>query len=117
MKLTERRMNGLSIIDIAGDLTVPAENPRALREKVAALVQRGERRVLLNVANLRHLDSSFVGEMVASYKTMAAQGGVLMLAHVSPHLQNVLRTTNLDALFKSFETEADAVARLTESVS
>ena len=115
MKLTERRVNGLSIIDIAGDLTVPLENPRALRERVAALVQRGDRRILLNVANLRHLDSSFVGEMVASYKAMAAHGGVLMLAHVSPHLRNVLRTTNLDALFKSYETEAEALASLTQT--
>jgi anti-sigma B factor antagonist len=116
MQLSERRVNGVSIIDISGDLIVPAENPRVLRERVLLLLQRGERRIVLNVANLQHMDSSFVGEIVATYKATVSTGGGLRLAQVGPHLRNVLRTTTLDKIFKTYDTEADAIASFAEEV-
>jgi anti-sigma B factor antagonist len=116
MELSERHVNGVSIIDVSGDLIVPAENPRELREKVLSLLQRGERRIVLNVANLQHMDSSFVGEIVATYKATISTGGVLRLAQVGPHLRNVLRTTTLDKIFTPYDTEAEALASFVERV-
>jgi anti-anti-sigma factor len=110
MQLSERHVNGVSIIDVSGDLTVPAENPRALRERVIALLLRGERRILLNFANLHHMDSSCLGEVVESYKTTASNGVLLKLAHVGPHLRDLLQTTNLDKIIESYDTDDDAIA-------
>ena len=109
MQLSERRVRGVTIIDLTGDLTVP-DNPGALREKVIALLHRGERRILLNVENLRHMDSSCLGEIVASFTTTASTGGSLKLEHVGPHLRDLLHTTRLDAIFESYDTEDEAIA-------
>lgn len=109
MQLSERRVGGVTIIDITGDLTVP-DNPGALREKVLALLQRGECRILLNVENLRHMDSSCLGEIVASYTATASTGGMLKLEHVGPHLRDLLHTTKLDAIFELYDTENEAIA-------
>ena len=110
MQLSERQLNGVSIIDVSGDLVAPAENPRALRERVLALLHRGDRCILLNFAQLQHMDSSCLGEIVESYKIAASNGVALKLAHLSPHLQNLLRTTALDKVLESYETEDDAMA-------
>jgi anti-sigma B factor antagonist len=110
MHLSERQVDGVSIIDISGDAIQPAENPTALRERVVALILRSERRILLNLANLQHMDSSCLGEIVESFKTAASNGAVLKLAHVSPHLQNLLRTTALDKILETYETENEAIA-------
>jgi anti-anti-sigma factor len=83
---------------------------------VTALIERGERRVVLNAANLGIVDSSFVGEIVACYKAIVSGGGVLKLEHVGPHLRNVLRTTTLDKVLKSYDTEHEAIASFTEGV-
>jgi anti-sigma B factor antagonist len=108
MELRERQANGVSIIDISGDLVVPAENPRQLRDRVMALLNRGERRILLNFQGLQHMDSSCLGEVVESYKITAANGGALKLANVSPQLQSLLKTTKLDKIIQSFDTEEAA---------
>ncbi len=115
MQLSERQVNGISIIDVSGDLRVPAENPRALRERVIAVLHRGERRILLNFANLQFMDSSCLGEIVQSYKTTASNGGILKLAHIGPHLRNVLHTTTLVKILESYDTEDQAIASFDET--
>jgi len=115
VQLSERQVSGVAIIDIAGDLRVPAEDPRALREKVIAVLLRGEHRILLNFANLQFMDSSCLGEIVESYKATASSGGVLKLAHIGPHLRSVLETTALDKILESYETEAEALASFGET--
>ena len=110
LRLSECQVNGVSIIDVSGDLRVPAEDPRALRDKVTAVLDRGERRILLNFANLQFMDSSCLGEIVHSYKTTASSGGILKLAHVGPHLRNVLETTALVKVLESYDTEDEAIA-------
>ena len=115
MQLSERQVSGVAIIDIAGDLRVPAEDPRALRERVIAVLLRGEHRILLNFADLQFMDSSCLGEIVESYKATAASGGILKLAHIGPHLRSVLVTTALDKILESYETEAEALASFGET--
>ena len=110
MQLSERQVNGVSIIDVSGDLSTPAENPRVLREKVLALLHRGDRSILLNFAELQHMDSSCLGEIVESYKIASSNGVALKLAHLGPHLQNLLRTTALDKVLESYRTEEEAMA-------
>jgi anti-sigma B factor antagonist len=114
MQFRERQVSGVWIIDISGDVTLP-DNPTALRERVVALLLRGERRILLNFANLQHMDSSCLGEIVESYKTAASNGGLIKLAHVGPHLQNLLHTTSLDKVLESYETEAQAIASFSDT--
>ena len=114
MELSERQVNGVSIIDISGDLRVPTEDPRALRDKVIAVLLRGERRILLNFANLQFMDSSCLGEIVESYKTTVSNGGTLKLALVGPHLRSVLQSTGLGTILESYETEDEAVASFGE---
>ncbi len=109
MQLSERQVHGVTIIDVTGDLTVP-DNPGALREKVIALLRRGERRILLNLENLRHMDSSCLGEIVSSYTTTASNGGILKLEHVGPHLRDLLHITALDTIFESYDAEGEAIA-------
>lgn len=114
MQLSERRVRGVTIIDLTGDLTVP-DDPGALREKVVGLLHRGERRILLNLAHLRHMDSSCLGEIVVSYTTTASAGGSLKLEHVGAHLRDLLHTTRLDAIFESYDTEDEAIASFGKS--
>jgi anti-sigma B factor antagonist len=109
MQLSERQVNGVLIIDVAGDLTVD-EIAGAVRDKVTAALKRGERRIVLNVGKLEHVDSSCLGEIVTSYKLVASYGGMLKLEQVSPQLRSVLRTTTLDTLLESYDTEEAAIA-------
>jgi anti-sigma B factor antagonist len=109
MQLSERRVDGVSIIDVAGNLTVP-DNPGALRERVMSLLHRGERRILLNVEKLQHMDSTCLGEIVASYTATVSSGGILKLEHTGPQLRRLLESTRLETIFESYDSEDEAIA-------
>ena len=115
MQLRERQLKGVSIIDVAGDATVPSEAPRGLRDTVTALLVRGDRQILLNLADLHHIDSSCLGEIVESYKVATSNGAHLKLAQVGHHLHNLLRTTALQSIFEIYDTEEEAIASFASS--
>jgi anti-sigma B factor antagonist len=109
MQLSERQVSGVTVIDVEGDLIV-TDNPCAVKESVKAILQRGERRIVLNVARIRRMDSTCLGELIASYTTTAVHGGVLKLAEPDPHLRRLLELTRLNTIIEVLDTEAEAIA-------
>ena len=110
MQLSERQVHGISIIDVSGTSTTPDLNPIALRERVNALLLGGHRRIILTFADVRNIDSSWLGEIVESYKLCASNGAILKLANVGPQLQSLLHTTGLKSVLESYGTDQEAVA-------
>jgi anti-sigma B factor antagonist len=110
MQLSERQVQGVSVIDISGSSTTPDGDPVALRQRVNALLLRGHRRIVLSFANVRNIDSSWLGEIVESYKLSASNGAIIKLVAVSPQLRSLLHTTGLKSVLESYESEQEAVA-------
>ena len=111
MEFRVRQVDGVTIISMKGDFVVtPA--PCALQEHVKAALERGERRIVLNLAELQRMDSTCLGELVASYTTCARIGGVLKLAAPNASVRRLLELTRLDRIFEAFDTEAEAIASL-----
>jgi anti-anti-sigma factor len=117
MELCERQVKGVAVIDVSADLAVPTENPRVLRDRVVALLHRGERLILLNLSNVMHTDSSFLAEIVESYKAATAKGGILKLEHAEPRLRTMLHTTALESIFNPYDAEDEAIASFQRSFS
>ena len=85
MELRERHAGSVIVIELAGDGI--GSEPSALKPLVESVVNRGDRRIILNVAQLRNMDSTCVGEIFASYKAVASAGGDLKLAHPDAHVR------------------------------
>ena len=82
-----------SILPVAGSLRAPAT--AKLLRKVDALVGRGERRVVLDLADLSDIDAAGIGELVRAFNAMKAAGGVLQVAHASRHVRKLLQVTGV----------------------
>ncbi len=108
MQLRTSQVNGVSVISLSGNLTVN-ENPGALKDLVSSLALGGARQVVLSVAALGQMDSSCLGEIVASYTTLTQRGGMFKLANVGPHLTRLLETTKLNTVFEVYETVDEAI--------
>jgi anti-anti-sigma factor len=78
----------LSVLDVEGTLRAPVDT--ALRERVGALLSRGQRRILLNLARLCDIDAAGIGELMHAYHTANTVGGVLRIAHASGRVRQVL---------------------------
>lgn len=109
MRFSERQVGGVIVIDAEGDLIV-TDNPCAVKEFVKTILNRGDRRIVLNVARIHRVDSTCLGEIIGSYTTTAVLGGVLKLAQPDRHLRHLLELTRLNTIIEVFDSEAAAVA-------
>ena len=108
MQLSERRVGDVAVLDLAGKLTL-TDDPGRLKEKINDLIQQGIRDIVLNLADLSFLDSSGLGELVASHTTAWRGGATVKLANAGRRVQDLLVLTKLITIFDAYESEIDAL--------
>jgi anti-anti-sigma factor len=82
-----------SILPVEGALRAPVT--AKLRGRVEALLGRGERQVVLDLADLSDIDAEGIGELVRAFNAMKAAGGVLQITHASRHVRKLLQVTGV----------------------
>ena len=109
MKIEKRQRDGATILDLQGRITI-GEGDVALREAVQAAVGEGATNILLNMARVRTIDSSGVGELVAAFTTVTNRGGKLRLFSMPKRVLGVLEITQLVTVLDILDDEDEAVA-------
>ncbi len=108
MKSSTRQVNGVTIIDLSGRITL-GEGSVVLRESVRDLLSKGQKKILLNLAEVNYIDSSGIGELVSAYTTCKNQGGDLKLLHLTKIVHVLLQITKLYTVFDVKEDEAAGI--------
>lgn len=114
MHIQQRSVGDVTIIDMSGKMTL-GEGDELLRDKVNSLVQQGQKRIVLNLAEVPYIDSAGLGEIVRTYTTVSRNGGSLKLLNLTKRIQDLLSITKLLTVFETFESEADAVRSFSTS--
>jgi len=100
------------IVDIAGEVRI-GEPTRLLRRTSKELIERGERRFVLDMLDVPWLDSSGLGEVFASYKRAREVGGEVRLV-LRGKSYSLFTITQLDRVFRIFDSTDEAVASFAE---
>ena len=108
MQIEERVVNGVTILDLKGKITL-GEGDEALRDRINQLLQKGSKKILLNLGAVPYIDSAGLGEVVRTYTTVSRQGGQLKLVNLTKRITDLLMITKLLTVFETFDTEQDAV--------
>lgn len=104
-----RFVHDVAVIDLAGRIAV-GEGAGVIRDVVRDLVERGQKSILLNLAEVKYLDSAAgLGELVGCYVTVSNRGGWLKLLNPGKTVRELLRITKLDSIFEIFSDEAEAL--------
>ena len=109
MKIEDRLVEGVTILDISGKITI-GEGTIGIKNKVRELLAAGNKNILFNLGEVSHVDSSGIGELVSSFVTVTNQGGQLMLLNLTKKLRELLAITKLLTVFDVFDDEGEAVA-------
>jgi anti-sigma B factor antagonist len=112
VKLTTRQVGDVTVIDAVGRITL-GEGASAFRDKIRELAASGNKKLLLNLAEVSYIDSSGIGEMVSGFTTVTNQGGVVKLLSLTKRVKDLLQITKLYTVFEVFEDEATAVRSFT----
>jgi anti-sigma B factor antagonist len=109
MHINERTVTGgVTILDLRGKMTL-GEGDELLKEKINALVQSGQQKLVLNLGDVPYIDSAGLGEIVRTYTTVSRQGGKLKLLNLTKRIQDLLAITKLLTVFETYEDESEAV--------
>jgi anti-sigma B factor antagonist len=108
LDVKERQAGDVTILDLSGDVRI-GEGAISLRDSIRNLADQGKKNVLLNLAGVKYMDSTGVGELIANYTTIKRQGGHLKLLNLTDRIQNLLVITKLLTVFDSYDNEADAL--------
>jgi anti-sigma B factor antagonist len=111
MLLKPRRLDDVVLLDISGRITI-GEGTVIIRETIRRLLDAGDRKFILNLADCDYIDSSGLGELVTTFTTVRNAGGELKLLNLTNRVQDLLQITKLLTVFESFESEAEAVKSL-----
>ena len=113
MKASTRQMDSITIVDLSGRITL-GEGSVALRDTIRELVDKGDKKILLNLGEVTYIDSSGIGGLVSAFNLTRGQGGELKLVHLTKKVHDLLRMTKLDTLFDIRDDEATAIAAFTK---
>ena len=100
--------SGVMIVRVEGQLVVGNRNE--LKEHIQGMLERGERRFLIDFGQTGYIDSSGLGALVTLARKVREEGGDLRLSGLNEDLRALFELTKLDTLFTIAETPDQAIA-------
>jgi anti-sigma B factor antagonist len=108
VKMSSRQVGDVTVVDANGRITL-GEGASVFRDVIRDLAAKGNKKILVNLADVSYIDSSGIGEMVSSFTTVTNHGGQLKLLSLTKRVKDLLQITKLYTVFEVFEDEAAAV--------
>src|ERR1700743_3366732 len=109
MKFTTRQVNGITVLDLSGKITL-GEGSVTIRDAVRDVLATGKNQILLNLADVNYIDSSGIGELVSALTAVKNAGGERKLLNLTKKVQDLLQITKLYTVFDIKDDEAEAIA-------
>ena len=109
MTFKTREVGGVTIVELSGKITL-GEGGITLREEVRKLLGEGQKKIVLNLAEVNYIDSSGLGELVSAYTAVKNAGGELKLLNLTSKVRDLLVITKLVTVFDVKDDEASAVS-------
>ena len=109
MQISARRHDKSTILDVSGDIDFA--NSVEVRESLLREI-RGIRasRVVVNLSQVRYMDSSGVASLVEGLKASRDLGSRFILFGLSPSVREVLQLSRLIKVFEVYDNEEQALA-------
>ena len=108
LKTKTRHVDGITVVDVSGRITL-GEETQLLRETVQSLLGRGQKEILLNLAEVSFIDSAGLGELVSAFTSVRNRDGDLKLLKLTTRVHDLLQITKLYTVFDISDDEAAAI--------
>jgi anti-sigma B factor antagonist len=105
---TCRDSSGVAVIDFSGRITL-GEGSKLLREMIKEQTARGQKKILLNLADVDYIDSAGIGELVSGYTTVQNANGEMKLLNLTKRVRDLLQITRLYTVFDVQDEEWTAI--------
>ena len=108
LDVKQRQAGDVTILDLSGAVRM-GDGAVSLRNAIRSLIDKGNKKILLNLSGVKNIDSSGIGELIANYTTLSRDGGQLKLLKLTDKIRDLLVITKLLTAFDSYDDEAEAL--------
>jgi anti-sigma B factor antagonist len=107
--MKDSEIEGVSVLELQGRIVL-GEESNALREKLKGLVAAGKKKIVLNMANIKYIDSAGLGTLVAAHVSAKTQGASVRLSNLGEKFHEILQVTRLLTIFDVYDSQATAIS-------
>lgn len=111
--IKERRVGDVTILDTDALMRIKLRFGRSsvsLGSAIAALLAGGQKRILLDLDGVNTISAKTLGDLVSTHLVVKQGGGEFKLFNLTPMARQLMRVTNLLAVFSLYESEKEAIA-------
>ncbi|MFQ5639179.1 MAG: STAS domain-containing protein [bacterium] len=108
IKIVDKSTQEVSVFALEGKLT-GLEGRGIIQDKVRDSIKSKMNKIVLDMSKVTWIDSTGLGELIASLSSIKKNDGNLVLTNIQAPVHSLLKMTNLNQIFETFETVEDAV--------
>lgn len=86
-----------------------AHNSGDLKSQMLSLFEEGKINIIIDLKEVRFVDSSGLGALVSGYKNASARNGNLKLCGLQPQVKSMFELTRLHRVFEIFSSAEEAL--------
>jgi len=109
VQISSRQLDKTTIFDVSGDIDL-ANSPTVRKALLKEIRDNRTPRVVMNLSNVRYIDSSGVASLVEGLKAARDVGTRFILFGLSTSAREVLQLSRLLKIFEVYENEEQALA-------
>jgi anti-sigma B factor antagonist len=109
MAIKESIWDDVAILALEGKL-MGGPDSLALHDRVHSLIADGVKRVVIDLAEVKWMNSSALGTLIACLTTLRNAGGDLKLANAAKKIESLLVNTKLICVFETYRSVDRAAA-------
>ncbi|MBN1164612.1 MAG: STAS domain-containing protein [Candidatus Krumholzibacteriota bacterium] len=110
LTITNRDEAGVLILDLEGQIDGGPKSEK-IQEIIKENIEKGQKKFILNLSDVKWLNSLGAGVLIASYASAKRQEASLKLFGVSDRVETVLKTCGLiPDVFDVFDSESEALS-------
>lgn len=108
MKINQKEVDKAVILELHGKLTGGPE-AETFRNIFKELLQADKKNIVINLKKVDWINSTGLGILISNYTTVRKGGGDLVLCNIGERIDSILYVTKLNLLFKTYDSEQEAV--------
>ncbi len=112
MELNTTTREGVAIVAVRGKLVGGPHDSETFHDSIGDILARGTNRIVVDLGDVPWASSHGIGVLIGAHASATRAGGQLVLADVTPRIQDVLAVTRLSLIFEAFDTVEQAVDHL-----
>jgi|FaiFalFF_MnMetaG_3_1042247.scaffolds.fasta_scaffold03331_2 anti-sigma B factor antagonist len=108
MRLKTKELNDVVVIEVKGNM-MGGPDSQKFRDLLHKLVDEGKNKVVVDLKNVKFINSAGLGTLISGLTTMRNAGGDLKIANPTEKIESLLMITRLIKVFESYSSVDEAV--------